>query len=148
LFARWLANVQGPVLLGADANTPERDHPDFELLRTHWHTGSRRLQGKPGDDQLWGPGKIHGLQDALRLWLAEHPRELKKLRSLRPEGPLAISHYTGRRNGPPPNPGTPRRFDAVWVSAHFRVRKVAYPFTASETARSDHSAVIVDVELI
>jgi endonuclease/exonuclease/phosphatase family metal-dependent hydrolase len=44
-FADWLRSVAGPTLLGADANTPRIDHPDFELLRTHWHTGSRRLKG-------------------------------------------------------------------------------------------------------
>jgi hypothetical protein len=146
-FAKWLTTLQGPVLLGADANTPRIDHPDFELLRTHWHTGSRGLKGKPGDDLMWGPRKIHKLHDALRLWLQQHPARLKRLRSTCPTGPLAVSLYTGRRNGPPVRLGTPRRFDSVWIDSCFDVRKVEYPYAQSISAGSDHSAVIVDVVL-
>jgi hypothetical protein len=49
---------------GADANTPLIDAVDFAATRTHWHTGSRGLRGEPGDDLLFGPGKIHPLDDA------------------------------------------------------------------------------------
>ena len=72
-FARWLSAQEGPVLLGADANTPLIDAVDFAATRTHWHTGNRRLNGEPGDDLLFGPSKVHPLDDALRRWLAEHP---------------------------------------------------------------------------
>jgi hypothetical protein len=79
-FASWLEGHRGPVLFGADANTPLVDAVGFAAMRTHWHTGDRRLNGEPGDDLLFGPGKKHALDDALRRWLAEHPDEMADLR--------------------------------------------------------------------
>jgi hypothetical protein len=65
-FASWLSRQNEPVLFGADANTPLVDALDFANTRTHWHTGRRRLQGERGDDILFGSGKVHDLDDALR----------------------------------------------------------------------------------
>ncbi len=107
--ARWLAAQQGPVLLGADASTPLIDAAGFAYTRTHWHSGDRRVNGEPGDDLLFGPGKIHPLQDGLRRWLADHPAEAAALAG-RPEGPLAITHRTGKRKN---SPATGRRFDSI-----------------------------------
>ena len=59
-FAQWLARVPGPGAFGADANTPLVDAIDFSQVRTHWHTGDRKLKGAWGDDLLVGPAKIHG----------------------------------------------------------------------------------------
>jgi endonuclease/exonuclease/phosphatase (EEP) superfamily protein YafD len=143
-FARWLAGQAGPCLFGADANTPKTDHPDFAQARTHWHTGDRRLGGAPGDDQLVGPSKIHPLRDALRRWFEDRPNELEAVRRDWPTGPLRISHYTGRRKT---MVGNPRRFDSIWVSDHFAVEAVEYPYAESCAAGSDHSAVIADVKL-
>jgi len=42
-FASWLCSQDGPLLFGADANTPLIDSLDFAKTRTHWHTGDRRL---------------------------------------------------------------------------------------------------------
>lgn len=111
-FASWLATVTGPVILGADANTPEIDAADFALARTHWHTGDRHLHGEPGDDLLFGPGKIHGLDDALRQWLNGHPAA-DAAAADRPLGPLAITHRTGKRKD---SHGTGRRFDSIWIT--------------------------------
>ena len=141
-FARWLARVEGPVLFGADMNTPLVDAIDFRETRTHWHTGLRNLRGQPGDDLCFGPDKIHGLDDALRRWLANRPDELDRLRQERPRGPLALSHRTGRRKN---SIGTDRRFDAVWVSPHFEVVGVDYVYDRCIAAGSDHAAVVVDV---
>jgi len=52
---------------------------DFAETRTHCRSGSRRLNGEPGDDLLLGPGKIHPLEDGLRRWLADHPAEAAPL---------------------------------------------------------------------
>jgi hypothetical protein len=144
LFARWLATVPGPVVFGADANTPLLDHPDFELVRTHWQTGAGKLNGLPGDDLLWGPTKVHGLEDALRRWLSCNPTEFAQMRMERPLGPLATSHRTGKRRT---CDGTDRRFDSVWVSEEFQADAVSYPYDASLRAGSDHSAVIADLSL-
>ena len=108
-FTDWLLRQPGSGLLGADANTPAVDAIDFEETRTHWDTGRRILKGAPGDDVLWGPQKTHALRDVLRRWLEDHPENLEAIRRARPDGPLLISHRTGRRKG---IEGTPRRFNS------------------------------------
>jgi hypothetical protein len=140
----WLAETSGPIVVGADANTPEFDMPDFEQTRTHWHTGMKKLAGCRGDDILFGPDRGHDLTDAFRSWLAQNPEKLERLRADFPQGPLAISHRTGRRKD---SPGIARRFDAVWLSADFAVHSVTYPYDQSIDAGSDHSAVVTDISL-
>lgn len=144
IFAQWLSTVTGPTILGADANTPEVDAIDFERTRTHWHTGSARLKGLRGDDALWGPGKVHQLRDALRVWLNDHPEQLHEIRRQRPKGPLQISHRTGVRRG---HPGTPRRFDSIWISDHWSVKDVRYLYGEGLAAGSDHAVVMADMAL-
>lgn len=141
-FARWLAAQGGRVLFGADANTPEVDHPDFSSTRTHWHSGHSRLDGQPGDDLLWAESKAHHLQDALRVWLRENDEVAADLAAANPSGPLAITHRTGRRKA---SPGTARRYDCVWISDHFTVEAIDHPYEESVAAGSDHSAVVVDL---
>jgi hypothetical protein len=140
-FARWLSAQRRPVLLGADANTPRIDAADFAATRTHWHTGDRRLHGEPGDDLLFGPGKTHSLQDALRRWLADHPGQAATLAD-RPYGPLAITHRTGRRKD---SPGTGRRFDSIWITGHWTVQHIEHLYAAGIAAGSDHAVVVADL---
>jgi endonuclease/exonuclease/phosphatase (EEP) superfamily protein YafD len=140
-FARWLSAQQGPVLMGADANTPLIDAADFAATRTHWHTGSRHLNGEPGDDLLFGPAKIHPLEDGLRRWLADQPDEAAA-RADHPVGPLAITHRTGKRRD---SPGTGRRFDSIWITGHWTVRHVAHLYDEGIAAGSDHAAVVADL---
>lgn len=129
-------------MFGADANTPRKDAPDFDSTRTHWHTGDPRLQGEFGDDLLFGPGKLHDLDDALRRWLARD--EMDRLRHSKPSGPLAVTHRTGKRKN---SLGTDRRYDSVWVSHHWAVRKVEHCYGRGVSAGSDHAPVIVDLDL-
>jgi hypothetical protein len=143
-FAEWLAPQVGPVILGADANTPKVDAIDFALTRTHWHTGARKLEGEAGDDVLWGPAKSHPLDDCLRRWLADRPEDLAKIAAARPDGPLAVSLRTGGRRR---QRSFDRRYDAIWVSPEFTVSDVQYLYDASVDAGSDHSAVVVDLGL-
>jgi hypothetical protein len=142
-FARWLPTQNGPLLFGADANTPLIDAFDFADTRTHWHTGARRLRGEPGDDLLFGPDKKHDLRDALRCWLELHPDEMDRLRA-QPSGPLAITHRTGKRKN---SPGTGRRFDSVWVSHHWIVRHIEHHYDKGIAAGSDHAPIVVDLDL-
>ncbi len=143
-FARWLSSVDWPVIFGADANTPLLDAPDFALTRTHWHTGSRRLGGAPRDDLLVGPDKIHELDDVLRLWLADHAAEMADIMATSPDGAAAgVTSNWQTADGP----GSPVRFDSIWVSHHLRVLDVGYPYDACADARSEHSAVVLDPEL-
>jgi endonuclease/exonuclease/phosphatase family metal-dependent hydrolase len=143
-FASWLVAQNGPLLLGADANTPLIDALDFVNTRTHWHTGDRRLHGERGDDALFGPGRVHNLDDSLRRWLTTHPDEMDRLRASKPSGPLAITHRTGRRKN---SLGTGRRFDSVWVSRHWVARHIEHLYEQGIAAGSDHAPVVVDLDL-
>jgi exonuclease III len=135
----WICAREGPVILGADANTPKLDPVDDAAVRTHWHTGFRKLNGGPGDDELWGPSPRHQLRDCLRVWLAADP---SRARDIDPDGPLAVSHYTAKRRN---HPGNPRRFDAIWTTADFTVTDVRY--LSEELGRlSDHAPVVVDLD--
>jgi DNA (cytosine-5)-methyltransferase 1 len=125
-------------------NDPELHNHHFANTRTHWYTGYRRLQGEPGDDRLFGPCKVHDLDDALRRWLALHPDEVDRLRATKPSGPLAITHRTGRQKD---SLGTGRRFDSVWVSRHWVVRHIEHLYDEGIAAGSDHAPVMVDLDL-
>ena len=138
----WIGDQTGPVIVGADANTPEVDHPDPELTRTHWHTGARRLKGQLGDDVTFGGSPTHGLRDAYRVWLDARPDEMDRIRRERPQGPLALTHRTGRRKD---SPGHARRFDAVWVSRDVEVVGVKHHYDEALKAGTDHALVIADL---
>jgi hypothetical protein len=144
-FAAWLSTQNVPLLFGGDANTPKIDALDFANTRTHWHTGRRILNGEFRDDRLFGPDKVHGLDDGLRCWLALNPDEMDRLRADKPCGPLAITHRTGKRKN---SPGKDRRFDSVWVSRHWVVRNIDHPYEKGIKAGSDHAPVVVDLDLM
>jgi endonuclease/exonuclease/phosphatase family metal-dependent hydrolase len=55
-----------------------------------------------------------------------------------------VSYRTGKRKT---HPGTDRRFDSIWVSHHFAVDAIAYPYDASIAAGSDHAAIIADLSM-
>lgn len=139
---RWVNATRGPIIVGADANTPEIDHPDRELVRTHWHTGIRKLAGAPGDDATFGGFPRHRFDDAYRRWVDAHPDELDIIRRERPNGPLAVSHRTGKRRD---SPGFPRRFDALWVGPEFEVQSISYDYEGAIAAGSDHALVVADL---
>ncbi|MGW5152709.1 hypothetical protein [Rhodococcus koreensis] len=138
LLSRWLATVDGSIVIGADMNTPDIDHPDRDAVRTHWHTGMAKLNGGPGDDLVFGGTPTHTLDDAFRRWLDDHPDELGRIRAQRPDGPLAVSHRTGRTST---SPGTPRRYDTIWISKHLRVLTMNYDYDDALRAGSDHALV-------
>ena len=92
---------------------------------------------------MWGPSQKHNLQDALRLWLKAHPSELAAIATTRPQSPLAISHWTGRRRLLP-DAGTPRRYDSIWLSDEFAVTRLEY-HVESMPDLSDHAAVVADL---
>lgn len=141
----WIHSTPGPIIVGADANTPEIDHPDPRLVRTHWHTGRKILAGARGDDVLFGGVTEHRLDDAYRRWLDDHPKEFEAIREARPAGPLAVSHRTGKRRN---SPGNPRRFDTLWVGPEFEVRSVFYDYEGAIAAGSDHALMFADVTLL
>ena len=140
-FARWLSARQGPVLLGADANTSLIDAVDFAATRTHWHSGNHCLNGEPGDDLLFDPGKTHPPDDALRRWLVDHPAEAAAL-AHNPLGPLAVTHRTGKRRD---SAGTGRRFDSIWMTRHWTVSRIDHLYDEGIAAGSDHAVIVADL---
>lgn len=140
-LAEWFACLEGPVIFGGDFNTPWMDPPDFDRVRTHWHTGDVKMGCALGDDLLVGPAPIHGLRDAFRTYLGDRPDELAVIRSERPEGPLAVSYLTGERGE------RHVRYDSVWLSHHFDVNRVEYLYSESREAGTDHALVLVDATL-
>jgi hypothetical protein len=130
-------------MLWRRANTPLIDAFDFTKTRTPWHTGDRRLHGEPGDDLLFGPGKMHGLDDALRRWL-DDSNENDRLRAYEPVGPLAITHRIGKRKD---SSGPGRRFDSIWVSRHRVVRHIKHLYDEGIKAGSDRAPVLMDLDL-
>jgi len=145
LLSRWLKAVDGPVIVGADMNTPDIDHPDRKEIRTHWHTGMAKLNGEPGDDLMFGGSPTHPLTDAYRLWLDDHPDEFSRIRAERPAGPLATSHRTGKTST---SPGIPRRYDTLWISQHLRVAAMSYNYENAVAAGSDHALVRAELEFL
>ena len=102
------------------------------------------LNGEPGDDLLVGPDKIHELEDAFRVHLRQNPAVAARIVEQNPEGPLAVSHRTGKRKN---SAGNPQRYDAIWVSPEFDVGNVDYLYEKSVEAGSDHALVAADVSL-
>ena len=129
-----------PTVLGGDFNTPRLDPVDETHIRTHWHTGKRGLNGMRGDDVLCGPpdARGHALQDALRVQLASRGPTSPEL--CPPEGPLAVSYRTRRRDGA----HNQWRFDAIWVGRTLEVLDVSYETDSTlNSGLSDHAAVTV-----
>lgn len=139
---RWINATPGQVIVGADANTPEIDHPNPAMTQTHWHTGRAKLGGDRGDDVVFGGALHHRLRDAHRLWLQQHPDVLSSIIRERPKGPLAVSHRTGKTRR---SPGVPRRFDTLWVGPELEVLLSVYDYANAVTAGSDHALVVADL---
>jgi hypothetical protein len=100
ILAEWLKSRDGPAILGIDANAPDVDHPKLKDTVWYWDDESKLL----------GEQKIHDLRDAFRDYL-ENNQDLKAtIEQNWPEGPLAVSHLTGKGRGQ-----TERRYDFIFV---------------------------------
>jgi endonuclease/exonuclease/phosphatase family metal-dependent hydrolase len=121
--ADWLAEHNGSMLFGVDANSPYVDHPD----------PARWQPSMAGDATLIGPQPRHRLTDALYRWLEEHPEDLERVRTERPDGPLAISYETS-------GAGRPVRYDHLFVTDDLRVETITYRPPAADG--SDHGVVL------
>ncbi len=121
--ADWVAEHDGPMLFGVDANSPYIDHPD----PAHWQPSMA------GDATLIGPHPRHHLTDALSRWHDQHPEDLEQVRTQRPDGPLAISYVTS-------GAGRPVRYDHLFVTDDFDVEGIAYRPPGADG--SDHGAVL------
>lgn len=131
-IAEWLATEARPVVMGMDCNTPRWDRPDLDQTEWHWKD----------EAALLGVDVKHGLRDAFRVYLEDHPEVFRAVRALRPEGPLEVSFVRG--------PGRHRylcRYDHILISGDFRPASVRYLYNASVAAGSDHSLVVADLRI-
>jgi hypothetical protein len=126
----WLAGQHARTVVGLDCNSPKVDHPDVSRNR-YWGR-----EGGPGDRReylLHDPWRApHGLRDAYRVFLAEHPAEMDRIREKQPDGPLAVSHVTGK---------APRRYDFIYVTPDLVPHQVEYDFSTAHAAKGDHAMV-------
>ncbi|HWQ21875.1 MAG TPA: hypothetical protein VN478_04020, partial [Clostridia bacterium] len=129
-LAGLLSSVPAPVVLGIDANGPRMDHPDTEQIK--WWTREEAL--------VLGAGAR--TEDALRLWYAGHPAELKRRTRYYPHGPLADSYHRGRKGK-----YLRCRYDSIRVSPGIRVLDVRYLYDDAIRAGSDHALVVTDIDL-
>ncbi len=126
--ADWLAEHRGSMLFGVDANSPYLDHPDPQ----------RWQPSMVGDATLVGPHPRHHLTDAFYRWLDDHPEELERIRTERPDGPLAVSYVTS-------GAGRAVRYDHLFVTDHLLVEDITYRPPGADG--SDHGAVLAKLAL-
>lgn len=122
----WLRG-RGPVVLGADLNS--------------WRDPVDLLPAERGDEfeaehAFVGPQPEHGLRDCFRQVL-EDRGELDRLRSVAPDGPLAVSYVLKRAGG--------QRMDRIFASPELKPLDAAYePVEDATRAGSDHALHWVD----
>lgn len=121
-------STKGPIVVGMDANSwtdPVDLHPHDPEYEQHevarFHLSDPR----------------HGLRDAYRVWLDDHPDELERVRRLRPDGPLAVTYQRGKQNSPIVN-----RMDRIYTSPDWTVSSVEHGYAESVAAGSDHAYVL------
>jgi len=125
----WLANVPGPVILGADLNT--------------W-TDPIDLTEPVDGDEHWeenafvGPDPRHGLIDAFRT-LLEESGSLDARRTAGETGPLAVSYVLSN--------GVGHRMDRIFASPGLAPIAGDYDLSAARKAGSDHAFHWIDFQL-
>jgi endonuclease/exonuclease/phosphatase family metal-dependent hydrolase len=132
MLAEWLTTRDHPVILGIDANAPDVDHPNLAENVWYWDD----------EPKLLGEEKIHDLSDAFRDHLTSNPDLFETVKQSRPEGPLAVSHITGKGQKQ-----TKRRYDFIFVTPDIRVKKVEYIYEKACAAGSDHALVKAKLEI-
>ena len=83
-FASWLSAQDGPLLFGADANTPVIDALDFAATQTHWHTGIPRLHSSLEMISCSALARNTVSMTRCAARLALHPDEMDRLRTSDP----------------------------------------------------------------
>ena len=127
----WLAAENDTIVLGADVNSwtdpfelgsPDPDDPFYEEHRF--------LLADPD----------HGLVDAYREWLDEHPEELERIKRIRPDGPLAMTYDRGKKGYP-----TPCRMDRVFTTPDLHPFRIEHHYAEAISVGSDHALVRVEL---
>ena len=126
VLAEHLAGRAGPVVVGMDRNGPKFER--WDPADTVWW--------REDAPELFAADAAHGLADVLVTLHAHQPDRAGRARSVRPDGPLAVS-YVERRANPP----VERRYDVILASRHWHVAEVTYDYDGAVAAGSDHALV-------
>ena len=132
LLAEWLFSRTSRFILGIDANAPKTDHPD--ITKNEWWWKDEPL--------LLGDNPLHGLKDALRVYLGSHPDILQSIKTRCPNGPLARSYVRGNRWK-----YTDCRYDFIYITPDIKVKSIEYLYEESVKAGSDHALVVGELEV-
>jgi hypothetical protein len=81
----------------------------------------------------------HGLRDAFRVWLGEHPEELAEIKRRRPNGPLALTFVRGR------NKPVADRFDVIMIPRTLQVDTIEHNYEDAVAVGSDHAYVLAEL---
>lgn len=128
-IAEWAVRQTMPTLIGIDANAPKVDHP-VHKQNAWW---------RDGEADFLGPKTNHTMQDVLRILFRDNPDRFDAVAEQYPNGPLAVSYRRGKAAP------ISCRYDFIYVSPHFSVQEVSYPYDSSLAAGSDHSIVVADL---
>ena len=88
------------------------------------------------ENQFHGPDPEHGCLDTYRTWWSQDQDRLEAVLTVRPEGPLAITHDTGRDDGT----GV-FRMDRIYCSRSLQVLGAGVDYEPALAAGSDHALV-------
>ena len=115
---RWLQDLDRPLVLGVDANSPGRGGED-----DFWSSD-------PDDPErrAWGKEPVHGLSDVWR----DH------------EIPKTGESVTHRLKGREP---AGVRFDHIWVSPDLTPTRIEHVWDPAVALGADHALVLADIEL-
>ena len=132
VLAEWLKVGDRPIVLGIDANAPKVDHPDIK--KNEWWQSD--------EPKLLGGKRIHDLRDAFRDYLMGNPDMRETIVQDRPEGPLPVSHITGKGRKL-----TKRRYDFIFITPDIKLKSVEYLFEEACEAGSDHALFYAKLEV-
>src|SRR5262249_43865990 len=120
--------IEMPLIVGLDGN--------HWNLRTSLELPDAPTRTDPFFDEnaFFGADPDHGLRDALVAYLEAHPARHRKLVTLRPDGPLEVTHNRGGH-------GRPDRFDYLMISKEFQVDGITHDHRKALRAGSDHGLV-------
>lgn len=128
----WLRSVDGPVVVGMDANAWVDSAADCFADPPTWD----QLDDQAAIMRFLLDGDAeHGLRDGYRAWLRARPDELERLRVERPNGPLAVTYVRGG------NRPVADRFDVLMASRQVEVLDVVHRYEDALVAGSDHAIV-------
>lgn len=123
------------VIVGMDANA----WIDYMLFtQERWDDGSEQADVTRF---FYETPARHGLRDALHVWFDTHPTEFATAMSNTPHGPLAVTHFRGKKHP------VAERFDVIMVKPTFQVLSIEHNYEDAVAVGSDHAYVLAELVL-